>query len=511
MGREIFISYSRDDKALVHPFVEQISKAVGKDCWIDLKGIESGEEFEEVIMKAIDECKVVLFMLSDSSLRKSKWTKREVYYAERRGKRIIPVVVDGNGLRGWFDFHFGNIDFIDIRSEEQKQKLIHNLRDWLGVEKVERKAEEEAKRKAAEEAKRKEEEARRKKEVQKSPIKQGTPQRQNKAYTLLAKVKNTMANNPKISSGAALGIIMVISGFLVLRLIDEKRASNSPTFNIDSTQLEIVQEEKGEDVMAKRKAEEEAKRMAEEERQEKPKELENIKLKPLKKDGKYGFADEAGNIVIPCKWEDAYSFSQGLALIEDDNGKRGFIDKTGTVVIPCKWKDAYSFSEGLARVEDDNEKWGFIDKTGTVVIPCKWKFAGGFSEGLAAVGDDNCKWGYIDKTGNVVIPCKWECAFDFSEGLAAVQDDNGEWGYIDKTGNVVIPCTWKDAWNFSEGLARVQDDNGKWGYIDKTGKVVIPCKWEVPGYFFGGLAEVQDDNGKWWKIDKTGKVVREVK
>lgn len=146
LGREIFVSYSRNDKSIVLPYVKLISEAVGRNCWIDLKGIESGIEFEEVIIKAIDECQVVLFMLSDSSLR-SKWTKREVIYAEDEGKRIVPVLVDGEKLRGWFKFHFGNVDFIDIRSEEQKEKLVANLRTWLGVEKegTKRKADEETK------------------------------------------------------------------------------------------------------------------------------------------------------------------------------------------------------------------------------------------------------------------------------------------------------------------------------------------------------------------------------
>ena len=72
-------------------------------------------------------------MLSNSSL-KSKWTKREVYYAEGEDKRIVPILIDGQRLRGWFKFHFGNVDFVDIQSEEQKAKLINNLRTWLGVE-----------------------------------------------------------------------------------------------------------------------------------------------------------------------------------------------------------------------------------------------------------------------------------------------------------------------------------------------------------------------------------------
>lgn len=155
MEREIFISYSRNDKAVVLPYVKQINEAVGRNCWIDLKGIESGVEFEEVIINAINDCQVVLFMLSDSSLR-SKWTKREVIYAEGECKRIVPVLVNGNKLRGWFKFHFGNVDFIDIRSEEQKEKLIRNLRTWLGMEEDAKcKAEEEAKREAEKEKGRK--------------------------------------------------------------------------------------------------------------------------------------------------------------------------------------------------------------------------------------------------------------------------------------------------------------------------------------------------------------------
>ena len=133
MKCDIFISYCRDDKSLVHPFAEYINKAISRNCWIDLKGVESGAEFEDVIMRAIDECQVVLFMLSDNSLR-SKWTKREVLYAEGEGKRIIPVLIDGDKLRGWFKFHFSNVDYIDIKSEEQKEKLVVNLKSWLNID-----------------------------------------------------------------------------------------------------------------------------------------------------------------------------------------------------------------------------------------------------------------------------------------------------------------------------------------------------------------------------------------
>ena len=164
------------------------------------------------------------------------------------------------------------------------------------------------------------------------------------------------------------------------------------------------------------------------------KDLETLELHPIEENGKYGFADENGNVVIPCKWISVSIFDEGLALVRDDDKKWGFIDKTGGMVIPCKWIYASIFNEGLALVRDDNYKYGFIDKTGGMVIPCKWTSAGGFHEGLALVRDDNEKYGFIDKTGNVIIPCKWKDASFFSEGLASVQDEDGSWVYINKRG-----------------------------------------------------------------------------
>ena len=48
------------------------------------------------------------------------------------------------------------------------------------------------------------------------------------------------------------------------------------------------------------------------------------------------------------------------------NGKWGFIDKTGKIVINQKFDKVSGFSEGLCGVKIGN-KWGYIDKTGKYV------------------------------------------------------------------------------------------------------------------------------------------------
>lgn len=139
ISKPIFISYSRLDKNIVFPFVKRIEQELNTTCWIDYEGGEGGAQFEEVIVDAIDSSKVVLFMLSDNSLC-SKWPKREVLYAEDEGKRIVPIIIDGKGLRKWFKFHFGNVDCIDLNEEEQCEKLLNNLSSWIGLERVSKNA-----------------------------------------------------------------------------------------------------------------------------------------------------------------------------------------------------------------------------------------------------------------------------------------------------------------------------------------------------------------------------------
>lgn len=160
----------------------------------------------------------------------------------------------------------------------------------------------------------------------------------------------------------------------------------------------------------------------------------------------------------------------GLLEPYKNNGKYGFVDKGGNVVISCQWKYACDFSEGLAKVEDDNGKLGYIDKSGCLVIPCQWNNANSFKDGLACVMDNNGKYGYINKSGDVVIPCQWKDADSFSEGLARFKNDNGYYGFIDKNGNVVIPCLWKYTGNFRDDLIWLQDSDGRICYFDKRNK-----------------------------------------
>lgn len=132
MKYDVFISYSRKDFDEVSALLETIRREVpGLSVWFDINGIESGDDFEEKIISAIDSSSYVLFALSDNSLE-SEWTKKEVMYAKNTDKRVVPVLLKGAQLKKWFLFKFGTIDCIDSTNSIQMEKLCQNLSDWTG-------------------------------------------------------------------------------------------------------------------------------------------------------------------------------------------------------------------------------------------------------------------------------------------------------------------------------------------------------------------------------------------
>lgn len=147
--KKIFISYKRKDKDIVFPIVDEIRNKIGVNCWIDMEGIESGDQFQNVIINAIDEADIVAFMLSENfiapyidektgqvDLKKQTFTEREVMYALRHNKRLIPISIDNTTVYDckWLEFNCSGLDCIDWNDINQRNKLFQNLQKWLDIE-----------------------------------------------------------------------------------------------------------------------------------------------------------------------------------------------------------------------------------------------------------------------------------------------------------------------------------------------------------------------------------------
>ncbi len=270
-------------------------------------------------------------------------------------------------------------------------------------------------------------------------------------------------------------------------------------------------------------------------------------------EGRTLFITPSGKSAFDLHCSEAGNFRNGLAKIRQ-NGKVGYIDTLGQVVIAPKYEEGFEFNMGVTTVVS-NKKFGLIDTSGRYLLKPKYDFiyfgkitnepiclikkkgkvgyynfqkrtfiAPYFDQGQpfyeqTAVVKKDTLFGAINSQGRwIVQPIfsnllnlgqhRWALSFDnqlfmidstglqygegfrqiyrFSENLAIAQIDH-KWGFINPSGEFAIPPIYDLVWPFKNGIARVAVESGV-GYIDTTGQFVIPPQQADIRDFQEGLA-----------------------
>lgn len=265
--------------------------------------------------------------------------------------------------------------------------------------------------------------------------------------------------------------------------------------------------------------------------------------------------DSGLTIVTNAEYDDRINFSEGLAVVHNDNGY-SYIDTNGKVkigpimdkvfkesdgyggVISNKYGVVYAgdFHEGLAMLDDDTPGSQIvIDMNGKEIFQ-SYDVVGdavmlNYMNGSSVAFIEGLSGGnvlLVDKSGNKTeLDMNKITGNDFdriiayaSDGLLPYLTENeGKVGYVDiKTKKVAIEPRFEDARQFYNGVAPVELD-GMWGFINTKGEFVIEPQYEDfivgDGYysyqiFYNDIACVEK-NGKWGAIDKNGNVVVDFK
>ncbi len=112
----------------------------------------------------------------------------------------------------------------------------------------------------------------------------------------------------------------------------------------------------------------------------------------VEKDNQVIMIDREGNRIGEQTYDDAQLFLQadGYAAVEV-NGKWGFVDKAGKMMIEPQYEEARSFCNQFAAVKKDGS-WGFIDAAGKPVIDFAFEGAKDFNERGCVFVKMNGKW-----------------------------------------------------------------------------------------------------------------------
>ncbi len=132
MGAEIFISYKSEEEAYARE-IRRVLEENGFSCWMAPDSIPSGSNYMKQIPQAIDDCRVMIVLVSEKS-QESTWVKNEFNQAVTQDKLIIPYVIQNCDLKEEFRFSMGTMQQVPAWKDEKAalEKVVRDLREALG-------------------------------------------------------------------------------------------------------------------------------------------------------------------------------------------------------------------------------------------------------------------------------------------------------------------------------------------------------------------------------------------
>lgn len=111
-----------------------------------------------------------------------------------------------------------------------------------------------------------------------------------------------------------------------------------------------------------------------------------------KRNGVYILIDSKGNQIGTNTWQDADAFNSDMLAAVMNEGKWGFVDSDGAMVVDYIYDGAKSFACGMAAIAIDG-KWGYINSDDyQIKIEPEFEEANDFSSGGTAFVKEGKKW-----------------------------------------------------------------------------------------------------------------------
>lgn len=149
--------------------------------------------------------------------------------------------------------------------------------------------------------------------------------------------------------------------------------------------------------------------------------------------------------------------AQSLVPKANEKGRYGYVSRDGAQVVPCIYEEAYPFKNGVAKV-CKGKKYGFIDERGNEIVKPFFDQVAPFKNGVAytRVGKN---YGFVSDKGEIILPALYAAVGTFDErGFTWVNEGGkvdkegrltgGKYGIVSITGNMIVPVEYKSAGTF---------------------------------------------------------------
>ena len=113
---EVFVSYSRDDESRVLDLAAKL-RAAGVSLWIDQGALDGASQWSEQIVNALEGAKVLLLMVTNSSVHSHNVAKEVVLVSERKG-HILPVYLEPTSIPPSLKYQLAGIQHIEYSKDD---------------------------------------------------------------------------------------------------------------------------------------------------------------------------------------------------------------------------------------------------------------------------------------------------------------------------------------------------------------------------------------------------------
>jgi hypothetical protein len=163
------------------------------------------------------------------------------------------------------------------------------------------------------------------------------------------------------------------------------------------------------------------------------------------KDYKYALINLTGKVLKEYRYPFVGAYGEGLlAFRKVTDGKVGYIDEQGIIIIEPQFSDGQPFNDGHAIVNTSDNleaNYGLIDRQGSYIIKPNYSSLLNLDEGRYAVGKAidpkrpylGSKYAIADSKGHILTGFLYNGVTNFQNGIASAYDDNFTF-FIDKRG-----------------------------------------------------------------------------
>ncbi len=125
----VFLSYSREDSALMEVIHDHLSQELGCIPVVDQKNLVVGRPFDDRIRECIEQAHVFLPLLTQNS-KSRPWVHQEIGYAMGKNVPILPLALDSlpDGMLGHLQALQVKFDLTDL-ADCLTRETVHNLVD----------------------------------------------------------------------------------------------------------------------------------------------------------------------------------------------------------------------------------------------------------------------------------------------------------------------------------------------------------------------------------------------